>query len=205
MDRFTNAIKRHAAIMDAGGPQPRWGIIQSVNPARPCAKVLLQPEGVLTGWLPIVQTLAGGGYSLLSLPLPGDMAFCVPEGGGTSDYVIVGTAHNDGSQPPQPSNKNGTGGVQSTSKVQVVPGEVAIVSKSGAVIRICADGSIYMRPASGIVNMDATLHVNGDVFDRHGSLDRLRGNYDTHTHPQNPDSAGNTEQPTGTTTKPDAE
>ena len=33
------------------------------------------------------------------------------------------------------------------------------------------------------VRAQGDLHVDGDVYDRHGPLDRLRQRYDGHTHP----------------------
>ena len=61
MDKLTNAIRQQAAAIVAQMGQPRWGVVQSVDPSRPAAKVLIQPEGVLSGWLPIATTAAAGG------------------------------------------------------------------------------------------------------------------------------------------------
>jgi len=45
------------------------------------------------------------------------------------------------------------------------------------------------------------LHVNGDVYDRHGSMDRLRRNYDAHVHGGVQPGGGDT----ATTSNPDPE
>ncbi len=55
MERLLNVIKQHAGGLDQGGGQPRFGIVTSVNPAAATARVTLQPEGVLSGWLPVLS------------------------------------------------------------------------------------------------------------------------------------------------------
>jgi len=52
-------------------------------------------------------------------------------------------------------------------------GEFWLVHATGSFIKLCNDGSIQMQ---------GDLRVAGDVYDRHGSLDRLRRHYDAHTH-----------------------
>jgi len=42
--------------------------------------------------------------------------------------------------------------------------------------------------------MRGDLHVEGDVYDRHGSLAALRGHYNEHRHPD--PQGGQTERPT---------
>ena len=61
MTHMMNAMRRVAAQQDAGIGQNRFGIVQSVDPVRHLAKVMLQPDAVLTGWLPIVSR-AGSTY-----------------------------------------------------------------------------------------------------------------------------------------------
>jgi phage baseplate assembly protein V len=47
---------------------------------------------------------------------------------------------------------------------------------------------------NGNVTVDGNLTASGNIADSHGTLDRLRGHYDGHTHPSG-----------GTTSEPDAE
>jgi len=47
------------------------------------------------------------------------------------------------------------------------------VHKSGSFVKLTNDGTVQVK---------GDLHVDGDVYDRHGSLDRLRQHYDAHTH-----------------------
>lgn len=45
--------------------------------------------------------------------------------------------------------------------------------QSGSFLKLCNDGTVQIK---------GDLHVSGDVYDRNGSLDRLRQHYDIHTH-----------------------
>ncbi|KAA5609646.1 hypothetical protein [Rhodovastum atsumiense] len=179
-------------------PRPRWGIVRSVNAADQTVRVLIQPEGVLSGWLPVVQAAASGGWGVTALPMPGDMARLEPDG---DSFAVTGFAHNDGNRPPAPPNAPGSGGAPSTGKAEAVAGEVILQHRSGSVIRLCADGTIYSR---GTWRHDGDMTVNGnmtadldvkalqnvravqDVTDRdmqHGSVRDLRDAYNAHHHP----------------------
>ena len=43
---------------------PRCGLVASFNPQTYCAKVMIQPENTLTGWLPILSSWVGPGWGL---------------------------------------------------------------------------------------------------------------------------------------------
>ena len=55
MERFLNAMKGHSAGQDAAAGQCRFGTVASVVAGAATARVVLQPEGVLTGWLPVLS------------------------------------------------------------------------------------------------------------------------------------------------------
>ena len=59
MDHFLNALKAQASALDHAFGQPRFGTVSSVNPSAATARVMLQPEGVLTGWLPVLSPSVG--------------------------------------------------------------------------------------------------------------------------------------------------
>ncbi len=179
-DRFMNAMRRQAAQQDASSGQPRWGTVANVDSANQLARVLLQPDGVLTGWLPIASAGAGPGWGVVSIPTAGQQAFVIPDGGDAQHGVIVGFGHSTASAPPKvPSAAAGDGNSPSNGQ----PGETLLVHASGACIRLCADGTIYIRAPQ--VNIDGDLHVSGDVFDRkdaHGTLQTLRAAHNQHHH-----------------------
>jgi phage gp45-like len=90
------------------------------------------------------------------LPTPGDQVLVVPQEGDAEHGVIVGASYSDAARAP------------------VAPaGELWLVHHSGAALHLCNDGT---------VRISGDLHVAGDVYEQQGSLARLRGHYDEHTH-----------------------
>ncbi len=156
MDRFLNTIKAHASALDRGAGQPRFGTVTSVDPSRPAARVALQPENVMTGWLPVLSPWVGNGWGLACVPSPGDQVLVIAQEGDSDHGVIVGRAWSDQSRTPQ-----------------APVGELWLVHQTGSFLKLCNDGTIQMQ---------GDLHVAGDVYDRYGCLNRLRQHYDAHTH-----------------------
>ncbi len=175
-DALLNAHKLTAQGIASRTATPRYGIVQSVDPANHAAKVTVQPEGVLTGWLPILSHSIGNGWGIVSLPQPGTQVMLTPQEGDGEEWAVAGRVFDTEALPPSvPAAING-----SASNAQ--PGEIALVGAAGAVLRLCADGSIYLQ---GNVNVAGNLVVSGDISDKnaaHGTLDVLRQDYDQHIH-----------------------
>lgn len=163
MDAFVNVLKAHAGQMDQRSGQPRFAIVSSVDPTNFTAQVTIQPEGVLSGWLPVLSPWVGAGWGIACPPAPGDQVLVLWQEGDAEHGVIVGRAWsaNDAS-PGAP------------------VGELWLQHKSGSFLKLHNDGSIESKAANWTHTGD--LHVSGDVFDGHGALSRLRGHYDQHTH-----------------------
>jgi Type VI secretion system/phage-baseplate injector OB domain len=156
MERFLNIIKQHAGALDQGSGQPRFGIVTSVNPSTATAKVTLQPEGVLTGWLPVLSPWVGAGWGMYCPPSPGDQVLVVAQEGEAEHGLIIGRAFSNMHVPPD-----------------APVGEFWLMHKSGSFIKLQNDGTIQVQ---------GDLHVAGDIYDRQGPLSRLRGHYNGHTH-----------------------
>jgi phage baseplate assembly protein gpV len=204
-----NAIKRQVAAQLDQLAQPSWGIVSGVDPNRPAVKVRKQPEDVETGWLPILQQAAAGGWGVYTLPTLGMVAKIVPDSGIAGHWVVIGFAHNDRALPPKTPNSIGSGGVRSTGGVVATGGETVITHASGAFIRLTAGGAIILSAPT--VQIDGNLRVNGnivadldisDLAGVHNTVAGLRAAYNGHVHAQDPDSRGDTEVPTHTTSIP---
>src|SRR3984957_2490109 len=100
MERFLNTIKAHAEALDSGAGQPRFGVVTSVDTNSACARVTLQPEGVLSGWLPILSPWVGAGWGLICLPSPGDQVMVLSQEGNAEHGVILGAAFSTVQLPP---------------------------------------------------------------------------------------------------------
>lgn len=81
----------------------------------------------------------------------------------------------------------------SADRPAVNEGETALYREKEHYIILKDDGTIAIK-ASGGVDIDGDLRVTGDVQDKSGTLDRLRQNYNKHTH------VGNLGAPTSPTT-----
>jgi len=174
MDRFLNAMKAHASALDRAQGQPRFALVVSVDPARYAARVALQPEGVLTGWLPILSPWIGAGWGMTCPPNPGDQVLVLAQEGDGDNGVIVGGSFSDAARSPDGP-----------------PGELWLVHSSGSFVKLLNDGTVQVQ---GDLHVAGNIYATGNVSDGHGTLSQLRGDYDVHTHadPQ----GGNTGPPT---------
>src|SRR5437763_55311 len=100
MDRLINSLEAHAGGLDLGQGQPRFGIVSSFDPSRYAARVTLQPEGVLSGWLPVISTWIGTGWGLACPPSIGDQVLVLAHEGHADHGVIIGGAYSDQTRPP---------------------------------------------------------------------------------------------------------
>lgn len=156
LDRLSNTIKAHAANLDQTTGQVKFGIVTSVASNTHTARVLIQPDNVLSGWLPILSHWVGNGWWMVCPPSPGDQVLLVPQEGDIEQGIIVGRSFSDKQIPPP-----GVGG------------EFWLVHKTGCFLKLCNDGT---------VRVNGDLHVQGNVFDQQGSLSGLRSHYNSHTH-----------------------
>lgn len=169
MERLWNALRAQAGALDQALAQPRFGVVASVDPNSYTARVLLQPEGVLSGWLPVLSLWVGNGWGLSALPSPGDQVLVVAQEGDSEHGIVLGAAYNLNQPPPA-----------------APAGEFWLVHQSGSFIKLLADGSIATNATqftlTGNLNVTGSITASGEVADGHGTLASLRGAYDAHTH-----------------------
>ncbi len=186
--RLLDSIRQHAGALDASRGVPRWGIVQSVNPAKMLAKVTLQPENVLTDWLPILSSTVGNGWGIVHPPAAGTQVLCLPDAGDHENYVILGATWSSAGPPPA-----------------AAQGELWLVHSSGAKIALTSDGKITLTDAGGAVvgltndgNVSVTgnLHVSGAVVAGFGGGDAV--SLQTHKHGTGTAAAGTSAPTAGT-------
>ena len=168
-------IKRHAvqAAMQLG--VPRFGIVESVDTATYAAKVTLQPDGELTGWLPIMAMAIGSGWGIAFPPNTGDQVLVVPHEGDADSLVIVGFVYSQQQVPPN-----------------AAAGEFWLVHKTGSYFKMTNDGNIQSQ--APIWTHTGAFHATGEVIRGWGTADQVT--LGGHTHDQPNDSAGDGEAPT---------
>ncbi len=164
MDSFLNHLRGQSAQLDQGWAQPRLALVSSVNPAQASVKVLIQPENVLSGWLPVASPWGGAGWGLCCPPSPGDQVLVVWQEGDAEHGIVVARLWSATTAPPN-----------------APVGEFWLVHQSGSFLKLLNDGSIVSSAATWLHSGD--LKVSGNVSDSHGSMAALRSHYNVHVHP----------------------
>ncbi len=176
MNRLSNVIKSHAAALDRSEGQIKFGTVTSVNIKNATARVTIQPEGVLSGWLPVLSLWVGNGWGMACPPNPGEQVLVVPQEGDVEQGIIIGRLFSAKHlTPPAPG------------------GEFWLVHETGSFLKLCNDGTIRIK---GDLYVTGDAHVSGDVYDGTGSLSRLRAHYNAHTHPGAPGGTSRLPSPT---------
>jgi hypothetical protein len=185
MEAWLNAIRAQAGVMSGATGQVRCGTVQSVDPATYCAKVTLQPEGVLSGWLPIAANWVGAGWGMVAPPSPGQQVVVVAQEGQAEHGIVLGGLFSLSAQPPP-----------------APSGELWLVHQTGSFLKLHNDGSIEGKATvwnlTGTIQLTGSLVASGDISDQsgaHGTLANLRTIYDEHVHPDVQNGPGSTGLP----------
>ena len=180
MTHLLNFIKAGAGGLDGRAGVARFGLVSSFDPVNYAARILLQPENVLTGWLPVLSPWVGAGWGLAAPLVPGAQVLVVAQEGDAEQGVVVGAVWSTVDKPmPAPA------------------GELWLCHQSGSFIKLLNDGTIALQASQ--VNVTGNLVVSGDISDQngaHGTVAALRQAHDQHTH--NVPQGGNTGLPTET-------
>lgn len=159
--------------MDRTAAAGRWGVVTGVDVSAPAVKVLLQPEGVQTDWLPILSHMVGNGWGMVHVPATGTPVFCIPDAADPNNYVVAGATWSTARTPPTSAQ-----------------GEIVLVHSSGARVALTNDGQLSMQDQSGAsltfsndgkVTLHADLHVTGAIVAGYGGADQIT--LQNHTHP----------------------
>jgi phage baseplate assembly protein gpV len=139
-EAFWNAVRKASSEAGSSRAVTRHGTIQSYDPDAYAVKAMLQPDGTLTGWIPLKAVWAGNGWGAFFAPAIGtavEVDFQEADGG-------VGSAglsfFNDVERP-----------------LSVPAGEFWLVHEKGASIKLTNDGALALADGQG-----ATIAMPGD-------------------------------------------
>jgi uncharacterized protein involved in type VI secretion and phage assembly len=183
MRRIQNMMRGEGQRAAAAKAPARRGTISAYDPNNYAAKVIIQPEGFETGFLPIASPYVGNGFGLFFGPGIGDeVDVHFQEGGRNAAYISLRFFGNRARPLSVPS------------------GEVWLVTSSGSKAKFTNDGKVTLSDPIGstlTLNADGTatlvanltivgnLIVSEDISDwngDNGSVQNLRDTYDIHTH-----------------------
>ena len=193
-----NALKRAMGTMDDQAGAARHAIVAAVNPNDHTVRVTLDDAGTLSGGLPMGH-MAGGGWSCVCLPQPGQQVFLAPDMGDQSHGVVLGIVPSSLNPPGQVTPYYGTGQAQPQA---FTPGEITLLHSSGASVRLTGSAGSPVIEIIGTFKIQGDLLVSGDISDQngqHGTLAAFRADYDEHHHTQvkaGTDLSGATDKPT---------
>lgn len=167
-----NASKLAVSQMVASMPQPRRGTVQSFDPARMLARVLIEPEGLLSGWIPVLTPMAAAGHGVLAAPEIGAQVVVLPVDGSAQSFVVLG-AHFSVPDPPPAGYAvgdillitNGGGSVHVTAA-----GAITVAAPGGAQIALATNGTITVTgnvTVNGALTVSQDATINGITFSAH--------------------------------------
>ncbi len=137
---ISNYMRLHAQQALAGIGISRIGIVTSYDPNAYAVKVETQPDGFMTGWLPLLSPWIGDGWGMFCAPSIGDPVEVAYEGGDVQSGYACLRFFSDIARP-----------------VPTLSGEILIRHKSGALFALRNNGSAIFSDGNG-----ASISLNGD-------------------------------------------
>jgi phage baseplate assembly protein gpV len=143
----------------AGRYSEKHGLVTSYDPKLHLAKVMFQPQGQESGWVPIETGHIGAGYGIVTGLQPGD-------GKQTGDQVIVRfqegdveagkivqRVHSDSDKPPEVQSGKSDGGQNSAQGAQGGTGQQIYFKNDGSLTLTDGNGATIMLDGNGNVNI----------------------------------------------------
>jgi phage baseplate assembly protein gpV len=182
IDKINNIIKQQVIAVLSTFTQTRIGIISGYDPNTYTSKVTLQPDGLITNYLPIVTFNVGIGWGFYSAPRAGDMVMVHFQEGDLSTGFITGSIFNSIDTPVNPGPPEG---------------ETWMIHKTGTFLKFKNDGTISITALdsnsnptniniNGNIVLTGNITATGDILDQSGTntnnMRLMRSIYDSHTH-----------------------
>ncbi|WP_145533550.1 baseplate assembly protein [Yersinia alsatica] len=204
MRSLLNSMAGRAQQAGASFTGTREGIITSYDPAEYAIKVVLQPDGAETGWIPLDSPWVGNGWGLAAGPMIGASIKIDFDSGNISNGSGSGQHYNDIDRCPSPQSGEFFIVHKSGASFKLTnDGKVTVTDSAGSEIVMKGDGSGEMTFSSGLT-VNANVKVNGDfvasgnISDQNGVkgvLQKIRDLFNAHGH-------GGVQTGTGTTNTP---
>jgi hypothetical protein len=154
----------------------RWGIVDTYNPGTGEAKVKLQPDDVLTGWLPVAFTATGAASGMIP-PSPGDQVVVHADCSDMENGIVAMSAHGGATQPP----------ISPVTGKPPQPGEIWFAL--GPLYFHMTGGNIFM--GGGDIFLNGSIIASGNGFFGAGGPDAV--DVLSHTHLYTPGSGDPTQ------------
>jgi phage baseplate assembly protein gpV len=148
MRNWIEAVKLHSAVHATSMGQPRHGTVTSVDPVNHAVKVMIEPDGVESGWIPD-GVIAAGGLKIACPSEVGTQVLVVSVEGDAEHPVVVGRLFDTVVTPP----------TSPATSQPVQPGEIGVFLEGGTYLHM-TKGGVFI---GGNVTVSGTLTATGDV------------------------------------------
>jgi hypothetical protein len=157
MQRLLNAMKLQAQLAQQGS-HARLGKVLGYDPDTYRAKVLIQPENQISGWMPVASEWVGNGWGMFAPPAEGDAVLVEFFHGDFEAGIITRRFYHNAARP-----------------VASIPaGEFWLVHQSGSGLKFHNDGNVEISShkdltatVGGALNANvtgkATIAANGGI------------------------------------------
>lgn len=139
-DQLSNVMRQQSGLQGNERSSPRIATISSYDKVTHAVKVLIQPEGTESNWMPLGAIGIGNGWGVAVGAQVGDQVLVVFEHGDFESGVIVARLFSVAQVPPP-----------------VPSGEIWMVHQQGAFLKLQNDGSGTFSDGHG-----AQVKLNGD-------------------------------------------
>lgn len=144
MQALLNVVRREVARYMTRFAFPVAGLVSSYDPATHSVKVQYQPEGTLSGWIPLNAVGVGAGFGVFVGPHIGHALLIGFQEGEREAPFVIGRIATDVETP-----------------VSVAEGEIVAKHESGASLSLLKDGSVTLTDKAGaLIKMDGTGTVS---------------------------------------------
>lgn len=137
---LANSVKQAAALEHGQRLIKNDGTISAYNPANYTVRVMLEPQQVETGWIPLKAPWIGNGWGMVVGPSLGDAVSVFFNGSPNQGVAMLGLFNDVDQPPPVPS------------------GEWWTVHKTGSLLKFHNDGSVELTS-----NQDLDVTVGGNL------------------------------------------
>jgi len=157
-DLMANAMRQQARAAMSDMAWPEIATISSYDASNHAVKVLIQPEGEESNWMPLGAIGIGNGWGVAVGPQIGDQVLVVFELGDASSGTIVGRIFSTTQQA-----------------IAVPSGEIWAVHSTGSFLKLVTNGDIDVSTAGNLNaivagNMTATITGNATISAKAASI-----------------------------------
>jgi uncharacterized protein involved in type VI secretion and phage assembly len=133
MEILLDRMRREAARQQDNVGKTKLGTVTSYDPNNFAVKVMLQPEGIETGWMPVASPLVGNGWGMFLPPSSGDQVIVSFQENGHEVPLATLRLYDDKNRP------------------LIVPsGEMWLVHETGSYLKLTNDGKVSFNASAEI-------------------------------------------------------